>query len=220
MQNVTDRTSNPFGMRLPCEESCSPDGPAAVFGYGDANATFHVVGDHPGVHGGRTTGVPFTGTPAAERLQGALHEVGLLAGPYSDGPTVSNCFLSYLHACCTPGDRTPTDAEYRDLERFFDAELRAITADVLLPVGGRAIRHVVGTYTSRDRALAADPAAAHATEVRGSGFLVVPVRDPAEWTPGDRERLVDRLDGVLASDYRQLSDLGRFLPGGDPYLVR
>ncbi len=39
MENVTDRLSNPFGMTYPCERS--------VPGYGDANAHFHVVGDHP-----------------------------------------------------------------------------------------------------------------------------------------------------------------------------
>ena len=49
MENVTDRTSNPFGMHPPCEQF--------VPGYGDANAAFHVVGDHPGVHGGVDTGV-------------------------------------------------------------------------------------------------------------------------------------------------------------------
>mgnify|MGYP002760407047 CR=1 FL=1 len=49
MENVTDRTSNPFGMHPPCEQF--------VPGYGDANAAFHVVGDHPGAHGGVDTGV-------------------------------------------------------------------------------------------------------------------------------------------------------------------
>ena len=39
MENVTDRTSNPFDMRPPCERF--------VPGYGDANADFHVAGDHP-----------------------------------------------------------------------------------------------------------------------------------------------------------------------------
>jgi hypothetical protein len=37
VENVTDRTSNPFGMRI--ED--------AVYGYGDDNAAFHVVGDRP-----------------------------------------------------------------------------------------------------------------------------------------------------------------------------
>jgi uracil-DNA glycosylase family 4 len=220
VENVTDRTSNPFGMTLPCDEACAPGGPVAVHGYGDANADFHVVGDHPGVHGGRGTGVPFTESVAGERLQGVLHEVGLLADAYSDEPTVRDCFLSYLHACC-PSDRGPTDDDYRRLEPFFDAELRAITAHVLVPVGERATAHVLRTYTSRARLLDRGMAWLHARELHGAGFLVVPVRDPAEWDDGDREVLVEELGDVVASDYRQITDLGRFTGlDGDPYLVR
>lgn len=220
MENVTDRTSNPFGMTLPCDEPCAPGGPAAVHGYGDANADFHVIGDHPGAHGGGSTGVPFTESVAGERLQGVLHEVGLLAEPYGDEPTVRDCFLSYLHACC-PGDGEPTDDDYRRLEPFFDAELRAITAHVLVPVGERATAHVLRTYTSRVRLLDRGMEWLHARDIHGAGFLVVPVREPAEWAAGDREVLVEELGDVLASDYRQISDLGRFTGlDGDPYLVR
>ena len=39
-----------------------------VPGYGDANADFHVIGDHSDVHGGVETGVPFTETTASDRL--------------------------------------------------------------------------------------------------------------------------------------------------------
>ncbi|MFB6308018.1 MAG: uracil-DNA glycosylase, partial [Haloarculaceae archaeon] len=56
MRNVTGRRSNPFGMQPPCE--------SYVAGYGDANAHFHVVGDHPCVHGGAESGVPFTDAEA------------------------------------------------------------------------------------------------------------------------------------------------------------
>ena len=214
MENVTDRTSNPFGMRPPC-----PHGPeSAVPGYGDANADFHVIGDHPNVHGGASTGVPFTGTPAGERLQAALSEVGLLEEPYSDEPAVSNLFLSYLHVCRPEGEE-PTETEYADLERFFDAELRAIAAHVLLPVGERAIRHVISQYTAKVAA-EIDVHDAHASEIRGSGFLVVPVADPAGWDEGDHAALVDRLRTVLAMDYRQTSDLSRFLGTSELYWVR
>jgi uracil-DNA glycosylase len=214
VENVTDRTSNPFGMRPPC-----PHGPeSAVPGYGDANADFHLIGDHPGVHGGGSTGVPFTGSLAGERLQAALSEAGFLEEPYSDEPAVWNLFLSYLHMCRPSGDE-PTEAEYADLERFFDAELRAIAAHVLLPVGERAIRHVVGQYTAKV-ATDVDVEGVHATEIRGSGFLVVPIADPAGWGEGDHDALVDRLCTVLAMDYRQTTDLSRFLGTSDLYFVR
>jgi len=220
VENVTDRTSNPFGMRPPCETPCTPGSVAAVYGYGDANADVHGVGDYPGRHGGRTPGVPFTETVAAGRLQSVLHEVGLFAAPYSDEPAVRNLFLSYLHMCCTPDDRRPTAAEYADMERFFDAELRAITADVIVPVGQRAVEHVLRSYTSQAHRHELDHRALHATELHGSGFLVVPLADPTGWDDDDRADAVERLRAVLDSNYQQLSDLGRFRPGGESYLVR
>ncbi|MFC4549838.1 MULTISPECIES: uracil-DNA glycosylase family protein [Halorussus] len=221
MKNVTDRTSNPFGMRPPCRHDCDGTVRRAVHGYGDANADFHLVGDHPGVHGGRTTGVPFTGSVAGERIQPILNEVGLVGDAYSDEPAVANLFLSYLHSCCLPEGREPTAAEYDDLERFFDAELRAIAAHVLLPVGERATRHVLREYTAREAVLdSRGMAALHADHVPGRGFLVVPVREPTEWDDGDGERLAESLADLLASDYRQTADLSRFLASDETYEVR
>jgi uracil-DNA glycosylase family 4 len=202
VENVTDRTSNPFGMDPPCPGDCSAGVPA-VFGYGDANADFHVIGDYPGVHGGTETGVPFTGTAAGERLQGVLHDVGFAALPYADRPEYANLFTSYRHVCCTPDGRPPSDRHSEDLERFFDAELRAITAHVLLPVGERATEQVLQGYTAVRHRLNGDVAALHAEEVRGRGFMVVPVREPAEWTDGDAAALREALEAILASDYRQ-----------------
>ena len=208
MKNVTDRTSNPFGMRPPCERF--------VPGYGDANADFHVVGDHPGVHGGVETGVPFTNEPGL-RLQSALADAGLLRSVGVE-PTVERTFLSYLHTCAVEG--TPGEADYGDMERFFDAELRSIAAHVLLPVGARATNHVLENYPAQAGKVPLDPAALHGREIRGSGFLVVPIRDPAEWENGDHEGLVAGLRELRSTDFRREADLGRFLPGGDSYLVR
>lgn len=207
VENVTDRTRNPFGMRPPCSEF--------VPGYGDVNAHFHLVGDHPGVHGGSETGVPFTGNPAVERLQDALAEVGLVERTGAE-PELRRLFMSYRFPCVT--DTPPTAADYQRLEPTFDAELRAIAPHVILPVGERATDYVLSTYTNRRPEI--DMAALHATERHGQGFLVVPIRDPAEWADADRERLVAGLRELLSTDYRREADLGRFLPGGEAYYVR
>ncbi|RDI70959.1 uracil-DNA glycosylase family protein [Halopelagius longus] len=208
MENVTDRTSNPFGMRPACDRF--------VPGYGDANANFHVVGDHPGVHGGEVTGVPFTNEPGI-RLQAALAEAGLLDST-GDEPDVRESFFSYLHMCVADG--TPTQAEYDDMERFFDAELRAIAAHVLLPVGARATAHVLQNYTAQAWKTEIEMEALHGEEIRGSGFLVYPIKDPAEWDETHHDRLVDSLLELQSTDYRREADLGRFEAGNDPYLVR
>lgn len=208
MENVTDRTSNPFGMKPPCERF--------VPGYGDANADFHVIGDYPGVHGGETTGVPFTDEPSI-RLQAALAEGGLLETT-GDRPTVSKTFLSYLHMCVS--EDTPSQSDYDDMERFFDAELRAIAAHVLLPVGARATTYVLENYTAQARKITVDMEELHGTEIRGSGFLVLPIATPGEWDDTHHDRLVEAIDVLTSTDFRRETDLGRFTAGGDPYLVR
>jgi hypothetical protein len=60
----------------------------------------------------------------------------------------------------------------------------------------------------------------HADHLPGRGFLVVPVREPSEWTDGDADRLAASLADLRASDYRQTADLGRFLAEHDTYEVR
>jgi len=202
VRNVTDRVANPFGLVVP-ERFAGDDDPPAVYGYGDANADFHVVGDRPSVHGGDDAGVPFTGSTAGERLQRVLHEPEFLPEPYADAPAPSNCYLSYLFLGRRP--REPSEREYGALERYFDTELRAINAHILVPVGARAIDHVLRAYTTRRKRFGreVDDAALHATEVRGRGFLVVPVREPADWTDDDERALVDRLNAIRHRDYRQ-----------------
>jgi uracil-DNA glycosylase len=203
---------NPFGHDPPCEQF--------VPGYGVTTADFHVVGDHPGVHGGRETGIPFTDQEWSADFFDALRRGGLvehvdLTEGVVDGDRV---FFSYLHLC-DPGTEVPDDSDYAALEPFFDSELRAITADVLFPVGRRATAHVLDTYTPRS-AESVDMAAVHATEVQGAGWLVVPIKDPGAWSGDDAVNLVDSLRALQQTDFRRIADLGRFSPDEDPYFVR
>jgi hypothetical protein len=46
------------------------------------------------------------------------------------------------------------------------------------------------------------------------------MKEPAEWTEEDEQEIRTALETVLDRDYRQISDLGRFLATDDPYLVR
>ncbi|MFB6117700.1 uracil-DNA glycosylase family protein [Halosegnis sp.] len=192
MDNVTEEVHNPFGIEVPG---------GGAYGYGDANADFHIIGDSPACHGGAATGVPFTETAAGRAVQSVLYELGFAAEPYSDEPELTNAYLSYLHPGFTDGE--PSESSYADQERFLDAELRAINAHVLLPVGDRPFRYALAEHTTLARKLAPDAAAHHASPVRGRGFLVVPVADPDAWTVGDRAALVETLRELLAGDYRQ-----------------
>jgi uracil-DNA glycosylase len=201
VENVTSEVSNPFGIRY--------HGHAAP-GYGDANADVHLVGDHPRRHGGARTGVPFTDSVAGVRLQRVLHAVGLLAEPYADRPDPSNCFCSYAHpevwepgASAPATSLDPDEAAYADAERYLDAELRAVNAHVLVLVGDRALDYGLREHTALADRLPSEAAALHAQEVTGRGFLLVPVAEPAAWTPADERALRDRLETILGRDYRQ-----------------
>ena len=121
---------------------------------------------------------------------------------------------------CASDEESSNADSYGDLEPYFDAELRAITAHVLLPVGRRATAHVFQAYTAIEAERATEMSAIHATDLHGSGWLIVPIRDPGEWTDADERALVERLQSLLDSDYRQISDLGRFLPDDEPHFVR
>lgn len=208
MHNVSRRRRNPFDLDPPCDPF--------VPGYGDPNADFHVIGDHPGVHGGLETGIPFTGSEAGAAMLDVLAEVGLVTDTDVE-PGVQNLYLSYLYLCAD--GTAPTPRDYAEMERFFDAELRAITAHVLVPVGMRAIEHVIENYSQQavgDRT----EADLHATEITNGAWVIIPVADPATWTSDQRQELLATFRSLMARDYRRESDLGRFLPGGDPYLVR
>ena len=215
VRNVTDRLSNLFDLSPGCDRY--------VPGFGDANAAFHVIGDHPGVHGGIDEELPFRGQPWSSRFFETLSAGGLLqteqpwkASAVSEiGPR----YFSYIHLC-DPGDTDPTQTEYDSQERFFDAELRAIAAHVVLPVGESATKHVFKTCTAHNPGDSLDMRALHATEQPGAGWLVLPIRTPSEWTQPDADQLLESLTALRTSDFRQTADLGRFLPGDDPYLVR
>lgn len=195
MENVTSEVSNPFGIQY--------RGPA-VPGYGNANADVHVVGDHPGRHGGAGTGVPFTDSVAGVRLQRVLYAVGLLAGPYADRPGATDLFCSYAHPPVWTGPSLDPDAAaYADGERYLDAELRAVNAHVLVLVGDRAFAYGLREHTALADRLPTDASALHAEEVTGRGFLLVPVADPADWAPADERALRERLATILSRDYRQ-----------------
>lgn len=208
MHNVSRRRRNPFDLDPPCD--------AFVPGYGDPNADFHVIGDHPGVHGGIETGIPFTGSDTGAALLDALAEVDLVTTT-GDEPGLQNLYLSYRYLCADEHEPTPRD--YAEMERFFDAELRAITAHVLLPVGMGAIEHVIENYSQQTLGGRTE-ADLHATEISNGAWIIIPIADPDTWTADQREALVTTLRSLLARDYRRESDLGRFIPGGDPYLVR
>ena len=196
VQARADQLRNPFGMKPTCAAL------GTVTGYGDPDADIHMIGYHAGHHGGRETGIPFTDHPNGDPMWEILAACDL-AAPTMPGRIVQNCYLSYLYMCVLDPGTEPSQAALVDQERFVDAELRAVNAHLLLPVGQVATDRVLSEYTTLAHKLPTDMDWRHARDIRGRGFLVVPIKDPVTWSGDDRELLVQRLQALLASDYRQ-----------------
>lgn len=199
---------------------------AYVPGVGDPAAHFHVIGDNPTVHGGLESQLPFSGKPWSDEFFETLTRGGLLQEYDTKTGDIDapGTFFSYLSMCPQLNEDesspSPSIDQYGRMEPFFDAELRAITAHVLLPVGPRATKYVLDTYSAIATDGDFDMAGYQGRELKGSGWLIVPLADPSGWDDTDREEIIELLEHLLGSDYRQISDLGRFLPDETPYFVR
>ena len=195
---------NPFGMDEACEncpELCGPR-ERVVHGYGDVGGEFLVVGTGP-TAAAEANGVPFTGAGAGERVQSMFAELGFVRSP-SDAaePDVQNIFFTNLTRCRHP-DREPTADELDTCEPFFNAEIRMMNPQIIVPVGARTLRELAVEYTTR-RPDSFDIDTEHATTIRGRGFELVPMKEPESMTDVEADTFVEHMqENVLSRDYRQ-----------------
>lgn len=203
MVREQDTLVNPFGMDEDCT-NCSAlceRRQSIVHGYGDVGADFMFIGVAP-TEGPDRTGVPFTGDEAGERVLSILRRLGLCGSPVdATEPELENVFLTALTRCRHP-ERAPTDEEIRNCDPFLNAEIRSINPEILVPVGQRALSTLGVEYTTT----AADELSiedSHATSIRGRGFELVPLADPAFLDDNQAQAFVEHFSSLMASDYRQ-----------------
>ena len=195
---------NPFGMDPDCQncdELCGARD-RVVHGYGDVGAEFLVVGTAP-TEAAERNGVPFTGPGGGERVQSIFGDLGFVRSePDAAEPEVQNLFFTNLTRCRHP-ERGPTDWEAETCEPFLNAEIRMINPQIIVPVGERPLRELAVEYTTR-RPDSFDVDAEHATTIRGRGFELVPMKEPAEMTDAEADAFRDHMrENVLSRDYRQ-----------------
>ncbi len=180
VRNVTDRTRNPFDMRPSCDRY--------VPGYGDANADFHVIGDHPGVHGG----IDRRPVPAARGRTPprALEEAGLLAEAGTP-PTVEKTYLSYLYMC----GRDPPSAPTTPTWSAFSTRNSAPSPPTSSCRSARWRRSTVRTRPRSRRVHRHGRAPRHGG--RREWLARLPDQEPAEWSDDDEDALVDGLTALL-----------------------
>ncbi|WP_135363604.1 uracil-DNA glycosylase [Halosimplex halophilum] len=196
-----DEIANPFGMDSECTNcpELVETRERVVHGYGDVGADFVVVGDQPSAAADET-GVPFAGDQSL--VWDILDRVGLVEGdPGAEEPVPDEVYLTYVTRCRHP-DRGATDEEVRACEGYRSSELRMINPEIIVPVGQRAIEALAFQYTTKS-AEELDVEELHATTMRGRGFELVPMVDPADQTPEQTEAFVEHFADLLGTDYRQ-----------------
>lgn len=194
---------NPYGMDEACERcpGLCESRERIVHGYGDTEADFLFVGEHPSADA-ETAGVPLVGSERGRRLQDLLGHLGLNNSlPTAMEPELENAYLTLLTRCRHP-DRAPTDTEIANCEDYLTAEIRMINPEILVPVGERALRTLAEEYTTTPSADLSLPAY-HGRSIRGRGFELVPMIDPAEQTDEQFEAYLDSFEALMARDYRQ-----------------
>ena len=191
--------SNPFGMDEDCRNcpALCETRTQVVHGYGDVGADFLFVGERP-AHEADAVGVPFAGSG----LQRILERLGLCAiDSESDRPALVNVYLTNLTRCRDP-DRGPSDDEIEHCEPFLNAEIRMINPEIIVPVGERALREIGTEYTTTP-VDDLDVVDHHGTSIRGRGFELVPMIEPAAQTDEQTQTWLEAFASLMASDYRQ-----------------
>jgi len=197
-------TANPFSMDEECRNcpALCETRTQVVHGYGNVGADFLLVGERPSAAADEV-GVPFAGTDeAGDRFRSILGRLGLYrldSDPAA--PEVGNAFLTYLTRCRDP-DRGPTDEEVGNCDPYLNAEVRMINPEVIVPVGQRTLEAIGSEYTTEPVA-DLDVVADHGERIRGRGFELVPMIDPADQTDDDEQAFVESFAALMASDYRQ-----------------
>lgn len=193
---------NPFGMDeqcTNCPELCETREEIA-HGYGDVAAEFVFVGERP-TEGADETGIPFFGDERGEALQDVLRALGFATHEPGEKPEIENAYLTLLTRCRHP-ERPPTDEEIENCEPYLSSEIRMINPEIIVPVGERALYEIAEEYTTSP-AEEFDAETHHGEEIRGRGFEIVPMIDPAEASEEEQEAFLESFSELLGRDYRQ-----------------
>lgn len=133
-----------------------------VFGVGDRQATWMVVGEAPGAEEDRQ-GAPFVGR-AGQLLNGMLLALGLAR---------DDVFIANILKCRPPGNRDPRIEEVARCQPFLRRQVELVSPGVILAVGRIAAHHLLG----RDDSVGALRGIAH--RLPGSETPVVVTYHPA-----------------------------------------
>jgi uracil-DNA glycosylase len=172
-----------------CSEADYPIAPGAVFS-GPVTARVMIVGQAPGITETQV-GRPFNG-PSGRRLFHWLTQAGWEEGEFRATQymtAVTKCYPG--RASGGKGDRVPTRAEQKLCAPFLARELALVRPQILIPVGGLAIRRFLGAVKLAD-------VVGEAVQDEAGGWIV-PLPHPSGaslWLnrPEHQERVTQALD--------------------------
>lgn len=120
--------------------------------FGDAKASFLIVGLAPGLHGANATGRPFTGDYAGELLYATLHKYGFSNQPMqiergrtdaNDKLKLLNCRISNAVKCLPPQNKVTT-FEINTCNHYLAKELKDMPKNsIVLALGGVAHKAIL-----------------------------------------------------------------------------
>lgn len=202
MDAEQDRLANPFGMDEACTNcpTLTETRTCVVHGYGEVDADFVFVGEAP-TPGADAAGIPFTGDDSGQRIRSILAALDFIDDIDAEAPNLQNAYLTYLARCRHP-DRPPTDEDITRCDPFLTAEIRMINPEIIVPIGERALRVIGAEYTTIDPTRLTLPEY-HASELRGRGFELLPMMDPAAMSEQAQTEFINTVQETLARDYRQ-----------------
>ncbi len=110
-----------------------------VPGFGDPQASVHLIGLAPGAHGSNRTGRSFTGDSSGVFLYKTMYDTGFASQPTSvsrdDGLTLKDAYISATIRCAPP-DNKPAPDEIRNCRPYLERELELLrNAKVVIALG-------------------------------------------------------------------------------------
>jgi uracil-DNA glycosylase family 4 len=151
-----------------------------VPGFGDHDATLHVVGLAPAAHGGNRTGRVFTGDRSGDWVFAALYRAGYANQPTSthagDGLTLRGAYVSAAVRCAPPANK-PTPSERDACLPYLAREMSALSSVRAVVVLGQFAYHAVARLVG----LRPRPRFGHGAEVAlGDGRVIVCSYHPSQ----------------------------------------
>lgn len=180
---------------------CFPDGGNAPVADAVKGARAMLIGQAPGITEA-TTRAPFSG-PAGKRLDGWL-EIAGVSREELHFAAVARCFPGKAKG---GGDKVPSRAMISNCRRHLEREFRLIEPEVVVLIGGLAVRELLGLKTLSE---------AIGKTYRRDGVIYVPLPHPSgasTWlnSPENKKRLEEAL-ATLGELMTQMRLSGEYHP--------